>query len=189
MCAINILLILTKFVQALSGLMHISFLAQQNAMDTKIAETEIGKKLRLTVPSNYNAEQSRREASAYAQKAFLLMCDCIIAPIDGEKDLKYIRDIIPDYIELLGTTANSIPGFIKTTIEPSSERMFNKAIERLEELEWLDIKNSLIVCWSQIFQSILPSNNIIYTLDSSTWIISDLETDQHPNTTNNPQQQ
>ena len=151
MCQINILLIVTEIVRYLGQLMRINFIANDSLIDARLAALPLGDKIDIKSPLDTNPAQSRREANILAQKIFMLICDLLNLPFDSQKDEDAVRMASEAYIDLLSEKVVSMPDFHKTAMDDHSDDMFRKAIARTENLGWNNIKNSLIICKSQIF--------------------------------------
>lgn len=153
MCQISILIIVTEIVSNLSKLMRINFIANDSVIDAQLAALPLGDKIQVKAPLDSNPEQSRKEANILAQKIFMLICDLINLPFDSDRDKESTQMASSSYIDLLSKTVLSIPNFVKSVIDANSDEMFRKAINRAEELQWNSIKNNLIICKSQIYDS------------------------------------
>lgn len=149
MCSVNILIIILQIADAINNLSFARFRVKDAEFDRKLAALPWGDKIEVKEPDENAPLPTQQEVSAWAQKAFLLLCELYRIKVN-DKDLDAIQQT-EVYVTKLTELANTIPDFQKAHLDEIAQAAYIEACKKLEEREWYLIKTALTVCRGAVF--------------------------------------
>lgn len=150
MCSVDILIIILQIADAINNLSFARFRVKDAEFDRKLAALPWGDKIEVKEPDENAPLPTQQEVSAWAQKAFLLLCDLYRIEVDNDKDLDAIQQT-EVYVTKLTELANTIPDFQKAHSDEIAQAAYIEACKKLEERQWYVIKAALMVCRGAVF--------------------------------------
>lgn len=149
MCSVNILIIILQIADAINNLSFARFRVKDAEFDRKLAALPWGDKIEVKEPDENAPLPTQQEVSAWAQKAFLLLCELYRIKVN-DKDLDAIKQT-EVYVTKLTELANTIPDFQKAHLDEIAQAAYIEACKKLEEREWYLTKTALTVCRGAVF--------------------------------------
>lgn len=150
MCSVNILIIILQIAEAINDLSFARFRVKDAEFDRNLATLPWGGKIKVKQPDENAPLPTMQEVSAWAHKAFLLLCDLYRIDASKDKDLDAIQKT-EVYVVKLTEIANTTPDFHKVYMDDVAIKSYHMACLKLEERQWFSIKNSLVVCRGAVF--------------------------------------
>lgn len=156
MCSVNILIIILQIAEAINDLSFARFRVKDAEFDRNLAGLPWGDKINVKQPDKNAPLPTPQEMSAWAHKAFLLLCDLYRIDVDNDKDLDAIQKT-EVYVAKLTEIALTTPDFHKAHMDDIAENSYRKACGRLDDRQWFSIKASLMVCRGAVFATQVES--------------------------------
>lgn len=150
MCSPNILIIVVDIAMLLNKLMHANFVAKDISIDRQLASLPWADKIKPAPDDDARQTATPQEVSQWAQKAFLLLCDLFTLHYDKPSDEHAVKQA-DNYVNLLCECMSTMHDFKRLPMDSEATKSYAAAISALEQRQWFNLKNDLIVCRNQIY--------------------------------------